>query len=285
MPAFGLDGPWRDHTGFAQTMEQMTGLAWLTGHRDDQPRIQRGPCDPLAGMHAAFAFLAALAQREQTGRGVHVEATMVEGALNAAAEQLIEFTAYGNLMQRDGNRCPESAPQGLYPCAGSAPGTEQWLALSVATDAHWQALLDWLGRPARLTGPELAGLPGRRAAHDAIDAELRPVFARRSREKVVDELLALGIPAAPVADPRRMGSNPQLAARRFCETVEHPVVGPIAVPTVPFRYRSVERWLSRPTPTLGQHNRELLGGLLGVPDEELALLEAAGVIGTTLAGD
>ncbi|MFN8644352.1 MAG: CoA transferase [Candidatus Binatia bacterium] len=56
MPAFGLSGPWRDNTGFAQTMEQMTGLAWVTGHRDDQPRIQRGPCDPLAGMHAAFAF-------------------------------------------------------------------------------------------------------------------------------------------------------------------------------------------------------------------------------------
>jgi crotonobetainyl-CoA:carnitine CoA-transferase CaiB-like acyl-CoA transferase len=285
MPAFGLDGPWRDHTGFAQTMEQMTGLAWLTGHRDDQPRIQRGPCDPLAGMHAAFAFLVALSQREQTGRGVHVEATMVEGALNAAAEQLIEFTAYGNLMQRDGNRCPESAPQGLYPCAGSAPGAEKWLALSVHTDAQWRALLDWLGRPAALAGPELASLAGRRTAHDAIDAVLRPVFARRDRDKLVDELLAAGIPAAPAADPRRLGRNPQVAARGFCEEVEHPVVGRVSVPTVPFRYRSVARWLRAPAPTLGQHNRELLGGLLGVPDEELALLESAGVIGTTLAGD
>ena len=73
MPAFGLGGPWRDHTGFAQTMEQMSGLAWLTGHVDDQPRIQRGPCDPLAGMHAAFAFLVALARRDASGEGVHVE--------------------------------------------------------------------------------------------------------------------------------------------------------------------------------------------------------------------
>jgi len=53
MPAFGLSGPWRDNVGFAQTMEQISGLAWVTGHADDQPRIQRGPCDPLAGMHAA----------------------------------------------------------------------------------------------------------------------------------------------------------------------------------------------------------------------------------------
>ena len=78
MPAFGLSGPWRDHIGFAQTMEQIRGLAWVTGHADDQPRIQRGPCDPLAGMHAAFALLVALARARATGRGVHVEVPMVE---------------------------------------------------------------------------------------------------------------------------------------------------------------------------------------------------------------
>jgi crotonobetainyl-CoA:carnitine CoA-transferase CaiB-like acyl-CoA transferase len=113
MPAFGLDGPWRDRTGFAQTMEQMTGMAWLTGHPDDQPRIQRGPCDPLAGMHAAFAFLVALGERERTRRGAHVECTMVEGALNAAAEQILEWSAYGRRMERMGNRGPDGAPQGL----------------------------------------------------------------------------------------------------------------------------------------------------------------------------
>ena len=89
MPAFGLSGPWRDHTGFAQTMEQLTGLAWITGHPHDQPRIQRGPCDPQAGMHAAFAALVGLADREVSGRGHVFECTMVEGARNAAAEQHI----------------------------------------------------------------------------------------------------------------------------------------------------------------------------------------------------
>src|ERR1039458_9584985 len=89
MPAFGLSGPWRDNTGFAQTMEQMTGLAWVTGYPDQQPLIQRGPSDPNAGMHAAFALLVALAEREATGEGQHVEVTMIEAALNAAAEQAI----------------------------------------------------------------------------------------------------------------------------------------------------------------------------------------------------
>src|SRR5207247_4936493 len=94
MPAFGLDGPWRDNVGFAQTMEQITGLAWLTGHPYDQPRIQQGPCDPLAGMHAAFATLVALGERDRTGTGHLVECAMVEGALNAAAEQIVEHGAH-----------------------------------------------------------------------------------------------------------------------------------------------------------------------------------------------
>ncbi|MEE2679016.1 MAG: CoA transferase [Myxococcota bacterium] len=284
MPAFGLSGPWRDNTGFAQTMEQMTGLAWLTGHPDDQPRIQRGPCDPLAGMHAVFAFLVALAERERTGRGIHVEATMVEGALNVAAEQLIEFTAYGNLLQRDGNRCPEAAPQGLYPCAGSEPGQEQWLALSVHTDAEWEALCELLGRPAWTQKPELAHFAGRRAARDAIDAELRPWIAERDRAELVETLLAAGVPAAPVADPRGCRHNPQMVARGFFEAVDHPVVGNILVPTLPFRYASVERWTRFPAPTLGQHNREVLGRLLGLDGAELDRLEAAGVIGDQLVG-
>src|SRR5207245_5827307 len=80
MPAFGLDGPWRDRPGFAQTMEQLTGLAWLTGHADDQPRVQRGPCDPIAGVHAALAFLVALEERDRNGRVVHVESTLAEAA-------------------------------------------------------------------------------------------------------------------------------------------------------------------------------------------------------------
>jgi crotonobetainyl-CoA:carnitine CoA-transferase CaiB-like acyl-CoA transferase len=147
MPAFGLTGPWRDNTGFAQTMEQLSGLAWVTGHVDDQPRIPRGPCDPLAGMHGAVAFLVALAERGATGRGHHVESTMVESALNVAAEQVIEWSAYSRLLHREGNRSPLAAPQGLYPCADGQPLAEKWLALSIATEDQWRALCRALGDP------------------------------------------------------------------------------------------------------------------------------------------
>jgi crotonobetainyl-CoA:carnitine CoA-transferase CaiB-like acyl-CoA transferase len=284
MPAFGLTGPWRDNTGFAQTMEQMTGLAWMTGHMADQPRIQRGPCDPLAGMHGTFAMLVALAERERTGKGVHVEATMVEGALNVAAEQLIEFTAYGNLMQREGNRSSEAAPQGIYPCAGSEPGEETWLALSVRSESQWAALRKLLGDPEWCRADALQSRLGRRAAHDEIDAHLRAWAAQQDREKAIQELLALGIPAAPVADPRRGRQNPQMAARHFFEALEHPKMGHNEVPGVPFRYASVERWLHTPAPTLGQHNREILSDLVGLDADAIDRLEADGVIGDALVG-
>jgi crotonobetainyl-CoA:carnitine CoA-transferase CaiB-like acyl-CoA transferase len=278
MPAFGLTGPWRDNTGFAQTMEQMTGLAWVTGHRDDQPRIQRGPCDPLAGMHAAFALLVALEERDATGRGSHVECTMVEGALNAAAEQLVEFTAYGNLMQRDGNRCPEAAPQGLYPCRGSEPGRERWLALSVASEVQWAALVEVLGSPEWARDAAYTSLAGRRAAHDAIDTRLRPWIAERERDTLIAELVAAGVPAGQVWSPRESSLHPQIAARGFYEEVCHSLVGKQPIPTVPFRYASVERWVRTPAPTLGQHNREVLHEL-GIPDREIEALAAERIIG------
>jgi len=284
MPAFGLDGPWRDHTGFAQTMEQMTGMAWITGHPDDQPRIQRGPCDPLAGMHAAFAFLVALAERDRSGRGAHVACTMVEGALNAAAEQILEWSAYGRRMERMGNRAPEAAPQGLYACAGSAPGVEQWLALSIASDAQWRALVALLGAPAWARDPALATHAGRRAAHDAIDDRLRAWLATRDRAATVEALVAAGIPAAPVRDARLSGDQPQMAARGFYETIEHPVVGRARFPTVPFRYASVARWITRPAPTLGQHAREVLRQWIGMGDDELTRLEREKIIGTEPVG-
>jgi crotonobetainyl-CoA:carnitine CoA-transferase CaiB-like acyl-CoA transferase len=285
MPAFGLSGPWRDNTGFAQTMEQLSGLAWLTGHPDDQPRIQRGPCDPLAGMHAALALLVALAERDASGVGHLVECTMVEAALNVAAEQILEFSAYGRRMEREGNRSPLAAPQGLYACAESLPGREQWLALSVSRDAQWKALRQALGDPEWAADPRFDTHGGRRAAHDELDEQLRARVAESERDELVERLLRAGVPAAPVADPRCFSDrNPQVKARGFFERPEHPIVGPLPIPGQPFRYQGVPSWIRSPAPTLGQHNSEVLGELLGLSAEAIAALERDGIIGTRPTG-
>lgn len=285
MPAFGLSGPWRDNVGFAQTMEQVTGLAWITGHVDDQPRIHQGPCDPLAGMHAAFALLVALFERDHLGEGVHVETTMVEGALNGAAEQIIEWSAYGNEMQREGNRSPWAAPQGIYRCPGGPPaGPERWIAISCETDAHWQALRAALGEPAWANDPGLATHWDRRARHDSLDAQLRAWAATvEDLDAEVERLCAAGVPAGVVQDARVASSHPQHVARDFHETVDHPVLGRHPCVRPPFRFASVDQWIRASAPTLGQHNRELLTEI-GCTAAELSDLEAAQIIGTMPAG-
>jgi crotonobetainyl-CoA:carnitine CoA-transferase CaiB-like acyl-CoA transferase len=280
MPAFGLDGPWRDRPGFAQTMEQISGLAWLTGHKSDQPRIQRGPCDPNGGVHAAFAVLVGLARRDRTGIGSFIEAPMFEAALNVAPEIVLEWTAYGNRIGRDGNRGPAAAPQGLYACAGS----EQWLALAVETDDQWRACCNVIGRSDLAADRRLTSRAGRRREHDRIDEAIGAWALSLDLSAAVAALNSAGVPAAPAADPRTSSRQGQFVARGYFEQVEHPVVGTHPIPGLPWRATGVERWIRKPAPTLGQHNREILGGWLGCDEQQLDALEAEGVIGTRPRG-
>lgn len=280
MPAFGLDGPWRDHVGFAQTMEQLSGLAWLTGHSEDQPRIQRGPCDPLAGVHAAFAILAALERRSDTGAGAFLECAMIEGALNVAAEQVVEFTAYGNLMERQGNQTSEAAPQGLFRTRQKQGTTHpDWMALSIATVEQWDALLGYLGNPDWARGWAGADLSRRKGAEADLRTRLAETFSTRDRAPLVEELQRAGVPAAVPADPRSLSSHPQFVHRGTYEELVHPVVGRQKFIGMPFRFSSVERWLREPAPLLGEHNELILKGL-GLGTKEIEELKEAAVIGT-----
>jgi crotonobetainyl-CoA:carnitine CoA-transferase CaiB-like acyl-CoA transferase len=274
MPAFGLSGPWRDHTGFAQTMEQLSGIAWMTGHRDDQPRVQGGPSDPNAGLHGALGALLALARRDATGSGSFVESPMVESALNAAAELVIEYSAHGVVLERMGNRAPNVAPQGLYRCAG----IDAWLAISVETDEQWRALRDALGNPEWSWDAELDTFEGRWRTHDELDVQLRAWARHRDGRATAEMLVARGVPAALARDPRALYDHPQFIARRFHEVFEHGVVGSRLATTLPFRFETVERWVRSPAPTFGEHNREVLCDVADLDDGAIAGLYARGVI-------
>ena len=192
MPGMGLAGPWRDRVAFAQTMEQMSGQAWITGFPDDIPLIPRGPADPTAGLHGAFAILAALTQRDRTGKGVAIEAPMIEAVINVTAEPVLEFAATGHKMMRMGNRSPHAAPQGLYPC----PGFEQWLAISVATDEQWDGLRRALGNPEWAAIPHWPRTRVGSPQHDLLDKELAEWAATRELDEAVASLVAEGVPAA-----------------------------------------------------------------------------------------
>jgi crotonobetainyl-CoA:carnitine CoA-transferase CaiB-like acyl-CoA transferase len=284
MPAWGLSGPWRDRPGFAQNMEQVTGLAWVTGYRDGPPVVPRGPCDPLGGLHAAFAVLACLWVRERSGIAQSIEAPLVDSAVNVAAQQVIDFSARGHLWERAGNRGPLGAPQGVYACATR----EAWLALSIEDDAQWVALCNVLGRRDWREYERFADDASRRAHHDELDELLGDELRRRELEVLVGELRSAGVPVAEVVRPEDVATNPQLRARGFFETLRHPAAGKVAYPG--FGARSANRVAHKEKlhtgapPLLGQHNRDVLGTLLGLSDPELAELERTQVIGTRPLG-
>jgi crotonobetainyl-CoA:carnitine CoA-transferase CaiB-like acyl-CoA transferase len=157
------------------------------------------------------------------------------------------------------------------------------LVLSVATDEQWRALVDALGRPQWTTDPALGTHAGRRAAHDLLDEKVGAWAADIDLDKAIDLLIGAGVPAAPAFDARRTSQHPQFVARRYYEQLDHRIIGERDYPSLPFRYASVDRWLRRAAPMLGEHNHEILTDL-GLSDDEIAELEASDLIGTRPLG-
>ena len=281
MPGFGLTGPMRENPAFAYVIEDASGLTWLTGYPDDNPVEPYSLGDPNAGLHALNGLLLALEHRRRTGEGVLVEAAMVEAAISIAAAQPIEFSAFGAVLERDGNRGPLAVPQNLYLSADTDEfgRLDAWVAVAVATDEQWAALAAALGRPAWATDPELSTAAGRRARHDDIDEHLAAWCATRTRDEIVESLWSAGVPVAKVLQPHRQAELPPLRARGFFEVTEHPVGPPARQSTIPVRLSDgPARFHRRPAPLLGEHNHAVLGEL-GLDAAEIAALEAAGIIG------
>jgi crotonobetainyl-CoA:carnitine CoA-transferase CaiB-like acyl-CoA transferase len=210
MPAFGLDGPWRDRTGFAQTMECLTGMSWLTGFAEGPPVLVRGACDPL-GRHARGVCHHAGPHR--AGSPCAAEGWWKRPWSSRSSTRLRNkwwsTSSSGTLLGRDGNRGPYAAPQGVYPCAGD----DEWIAVAVASDEQWRSLRALLGSPSWMRN-DFSVAAGRRAAHDAIDRELSSWTRRHPAEEMVQMFLDAGIPSAVVVPPRDIAANPQLRHRR-----------------------------------------------------------------------
>ena len=207
---------------------------------------------------------------------------MVDAALNVAAEQVIEYSAYGALLQRAGNRGPTAAPQNLYQTNGidEFGRDDSWVAIAVATDDQWEDLRRALGNPAWAMSPDLTTASGRRDHHDLIDKHLSAWCRTQSDDEIIARLWDAGVPVAKVMQPHRQTEIPQLAFRRFFEDVQHPVNRTAPHSTLPARFSAGPERVHRDhAPLLGQHNRELLTEL-GLSEHEIDQLEAEGVIGT-----
>jgi crotonobetainyl-CoA:carnitine CoA-transferase CaiB-like acyl-CoA transferase len=273
MPGWGLAGPWRDRTGFAMNIEQACGIAWRGGY-PDLP-MSANVCDPVGGLHAVVALFAALEHRRTTGRGQQVEVPLVEPGLNLAAEQVIEYSAYGVLLGSEGNRGPDAAPQGVYTGRDG-----ERLAVAVASDAQWRELASlFAGSHALFADAGLAAEASRHARADEIDGALARVCSEHGAAELAERLVAAGVPAQRLVNAHRVMPHPQLEHRGYYQSLEHPHTGRARYPGLPFVGLADGR-PRRPPPTLGQHNREVLAGELGIAEDELARWERDGIIGT-----
>ncbi len=283
MAAFGQSGPDHARPGYGPVMEELSGLASLTGWGDGRPQLAIGYAygDPVAATAAAAASLAALIQRRRTGCGQHVDLAQFDVLVAMIGEAFVEWSLTGSEPPQHGNRRPGCAPHGVYACAGD----DQWVAIAVESDAHWQGLRRALGDPEWARDAALATADARHARCAELDERLSAWTRSRPKTAVFERCAAEGVPAAPVQRTNEdLLDDPQLRARGFYERVSHPCGGEWSMHGWEWRPAGAGRCVRRLAPDFGADNHTILRELAGLSSQEIAALEQEGVIGSTPIG-
>jgi len=273
LPLLGLDGPYAGYVGFGAHMEALCGYSSLRGYRDLDP-TSLDPTyymDPATGVVGAFAALAALRRRAATGVGELVEVAQAENLLQYIGEYLIDASMAGEPHECHGNRHPHRAPQGVYRCAGD----DAWVALSVADDGQWAALVEGLGRPGWAADPSLAGEDGRRERHDELDGHLEAWTSSCSVDEVLAACRRAGVAAAPVLDEPGLCADPHFVERGYFRPNSSDDVPEVLFPGHQWRWDGPPMaW--GPINMMGRDNDYVYRTVLGRDDAAMAALAAEG---------
>jgi benzylsuccinate CoA-transferase BbsF subunit len=271
----GQHGPAAAFAGFGFHAAAMAGFYELTGWPGLPPD---GPwqayTDTIAPRFTAATIMAALDHRRRTGEGQFIEISQLEAALTFLAPQIIDFNASGTVVTRAGNRSDTAAPHGAYPCAGE----DQWCAIAVESDAQWAALRRVLDDPAWARDGGLATAAGRISRQDEIDAHLSDWTRGQPAHALMDRLQAAGVPAGVVQRSSDLLQDPQLKHRRFHRPLVHAEMGEVPYSGHQFRISGYDSGPRSPAPLLGEHNEKVMRELLGMTDEEITEVLAAGAI-------
>jgi len=275
MPSFGYGGPETESRGYGNTVEAMAGVTGLMRYHDaEQPyTLSNALGDPTSGLTGMFGVLAALNERERTGKGQWIELAQVEGVIPFLAGPIIEYQLTGQVPRPQGNRNREYAPHGIYRCAGE----NAFIAIAAATEDQWSALASALN----LSGDvRFASAASRKQNEDALDAELNRALSVLSLEDALARLRSAGVYAAPVNSAASVLGDAQISDRGYFVAVDRAVVGTHLYPGAVPRFSQTPLKADDPAPLLGEHNGDVFRRLLGMTEAELAELEAAGIIGT-----
>lgn len=282
---FGQTGPWRNYKAYGPTTESVDGLMHLTGYPDGPP-IRGGAggfgvafTDVASAYYGTYSILAALEYRERTGKGLWLDLSHYEAGVAPLAEPILDYEMNGRVAERTGNRRPDRAPQGAYPCAGE----DEWIAISVASVDQFRALARLL--PLDIgTADEYATLEQRQESHDALDDIITAATRRWDGVALETALQDAGVEATRLASPKDVWLDPQLKSRSFGEVVPAPAyapeIGSRVFPRPAWLMSETESATRSPAPAFGEHTREVLSDILRLSDDAIDELERDGVIAT-----
>ncbi|MCL4683172.1 CoA transferase [Myxococcota bacterium] len=273
MPAAGLDGPLKDIRTYGLSLTSTTGLDSLTGYVDGPPiPVENAFSDPYNGILGAYAILVALAHRDRTGAGQHIDYSQQEAVMQMIGPAYMDYVLNGRVAGPLGNRHPlaAGAPHGVFPCAGD----DRWISIAVLQDEEWRGLVRAMGDPEWACANDLATAAARVQRSDEIHERLAAWTREQDAGALTARLQQHGVAAAPVLSVADLLSDPHWRARKTFIEVVHPLGFP---ETIYGAYVKTSRSHVdvQPGPRMGQDNERVLRDLLGLgADEYQRLLDA-----------
>ncbi len=276
MPGYGTQGSYAEYPAFGPSVEATTGLSSMMGYEDGPPRTSAFAYpDPIAGLNAVVAIMAALRHRRYTGHGQFIDLALSEGTICQIGEYIAAHSRTGLQPPRRGNQHPDHAPYGVYP----ASGDDNWVAVCVTSDEQWRALCDTMGSPVLRNDPRFAERAERRRNATEVDAIVAGWTAGRDAAHVMETLQAVEIAAGLVANNRQLLEDPHLNDRGFFVELEEPDVGPKVYDGQAIKMEGMDPSTWVPSERLGESSFRILEELLGLSITDIESLERREIIG------
>ncbi len=277
LPGVGGDSPWRPLRTLGNLLKAAAGMNFQMGYPHQPPRGMGVAYPDFTSPHVGVtAILSALRAREETGEGREIELSQLSATVALLGAQWMRFDQLGEDLPRPGNRDPNMCPHGVFPSTGD----DQWVAIAMESDDQWGALARTIGRSEWADRADLQTLAGRQACEDEIEAAIADWTSGLSKWDAAEQMQAAGIAANAVEDLRDMMDIDEHFRVHYqqVEQPSHPGVD-IWIDGAPWEFAHLEPRVLERSPMLGEHNEEILSGLLGKNAEEIADLIAAGVVG------
>jgi formyl-CoA transferase len=275
---FGQDGPYAARAGYDFIVQGISGFMSVTGERDDLPG--GGPqkagiaiTDLMTGMYASTAILAALAHRDRSGEGQHIDACLLDSAVAMMATLDMNYLVTGVPPARAGNAHQNIVPYQVFACA------DGHLIVAVGNDGQFAKFCEAAGRPGWPRDPRFETNAARVRHRDVLVPLIEDVVRTRTQRAWLDDLEARGVPCGPINRLDQVFADPHVQARQLRRDLPHARAGVVAQVVAPLRFSGTPLAFDRPPPLLGEHTAEVLRARLGYDDAKLGALADAGVIG------